>query len=385
MDRRTFLRHGLALLAAGAVSGPRFALAAGMRTAPERRFVFVILRGALDGLAAVAPIGDPAYAALRGKHDEAELRPLDDFFALHPKLEFVHGVWQARELTIVHAVATGYRDRSHFDAQQVLESGGERAFELRTGWLNRALQLDGVRAMALSTAVPLTLRGDVPVDSWAPSTLTDPDPDLLERIGRMYQEDPQLGPALVRARALHNGAGMADRETVAPQQYFLELAKAAGAFLTAPAGPRIAVMELSGWDTHTQQVARLAKQLELLDRGLAGLRDALGEAWRQTVVLVATEFGRTVRFNGSHGTDHGTATVAFVLGGAVSGGRVLTDWPGLGDSQLWQGRDLRPTIDLRAVQKGILRDHLGLTNAALDREIFPGSSRIPAVTVLSRS
>jgi uncharacterized protein (DUF1501 family) len=154
--------------------------------------------------------------------------------------------------------------------------------------------------------------------------------------------------------------------------------------LRASAGPRIAAMELGGWDTHIRQVPRLADVLRQLDAGLAALRVGLGDAWRQTAVLAITEFGRTARMNGTEGTDHGTASVAFLLGGAVAGGRVLADWPGLGSGRLLEDRDLAPTRDIRSVAKGVLRHHLGLGDAAL-AGVFPDSAAAEPIGGLIRS
>lgn len=385
MDRRDFLRAGTGLLGTAALGGTRLALAAGVAGAPEQRFVLVILRGALDGLAAVPAPGDPRYAQLRGEDAKAgQLLRLDSQFSLHPALTHLKSLYDARRLNVIHAVATAYRERSHFDAQQVLESGGPEPFDVSTGWLNRSLAVDGRGGIALSATVPLVLRGDVTVDSWAPSALPDPSIDLLDRISLMYAADAQLSAALKRAREFNAGVGR-DAESLVggrARQQFPDTATNAGKFLADANGPRIAVMETTGWDTHSGQASRLAHQLGQLDAGIKALQASLGPAWDKTVVLIATEFGRTVRYNGTRGTDHGTGSVAFVLGGAVKGGSVKGDWPGLADEQLWEGRDLRPTVDLRAVQKGILRDHLGLDASALSTKVFPSSSQVAPLSCI---
>jgi uncharacterized protein (DUF1501 family) len=165
---------------------------------------------------------------------------------------------------------------------------------------------------------------------------------------------------------------------------FPSLARAAGKLLASPNGPRIAAMEIGGWDTHAGQNSRVRLPLQRLDEGMGALREALGPAWNTTAVLVMTEFGRTVRVNGTGGTDHGTATVAFVMGGAVKGGRVIADWPGLGSGKLFEDRDLMPTLDLRAVTKALVMEHLGVPAGALDG-VFPGSGRVVPVSGLLRA
>jgi uncharacterized protein (DUF1501 family) len=380
--RRGFL---LGLAATVALGGARLALA----DAPgEARLVVVLLRGALDGLAAVPAYGDPAFAALRGPlalpepGEEGGALDLGGRFGLHPRLRVLHAMYAADEALVLHAVAGPHRSRSHFEAQDALESGA--AAPLSSGWLNRALaglpaagaRGGGGAGLAVGVGVPLLLRGPAEVRSYAPRGAAQPEPDLLARLLALHGEDPLLGRVVaegLRDRGF-NAATLAGGETAggANRNAFPALAAAAGRLLAAPGGPRVAALDLGGWDTHAAQAARLNGPLGQLDDGLGLLREALGEHWRRTAVLVITEFGRTVRVNGTLGTDHGTGGVAFVAGGAVAGGRVRTTWPGLAEGQLFQGRDLMPTTDLRAVAKGLLRDHLRLPPAAL-AQAFPGS------------
>jgi len=357
----------------------------------DARFVFVILRGGLDGLYAVPAIGDPDFAAARGPLAQYEQAPLglSGPFALHPNLAQMHAMYGRGELAVLHAVGLPYRDRSHFDAQQVLESGGVRPYEIGTGWLARALAPTSTKSIALSTAVPLVLRGPGVVDTWAPSALPDPGADLVARLTQMYANDAALATALERARALHLGAGMpadmagADMtgDAAKNRRYgnFGVLAQRAAEFLAQSGGPQVAVLEIGGWDSHANEAnpnGALANGLRQLDGGLAALRDGLvpSGTWNRTVVLVATEFGREVAVNGTLGTDHGTGGAAFVLGGAVEGGRVIADWPGLAKRDRYEGRDLRITTDLRAVMKSVLADHLHVATSALDAAVFPGSA-----------
>jgi uncharacterized protein (DUF1501 family) len=360
--------------------------------ASERRLVLVFLRGGMDGLSAVPAYGDPDFIAKRG--DLAIAPPgaaggalkLDDFFGLSPYLPEMHKLYEARELAVLHAVASPYRERSHFDGQNLLENGTAKPFGRDAGWLSVALaEAAGASGVALGPSIPLLLRGPASVTSWSPSALPAPDPDLLERLAQLYGNDPLLAKPLAAARQANGmmegtegarGMGGAGAQAVIP------LAKAAGAFLAKPDGPRVATIDFGGWDSHANQIGEyspLTRNLRLLDRTVTTLKSALGPVWKHTVVLIVTEFGRTVAINGSRGTDHGTAGAAFVAGGAVRGGRVITDWPGLSDRALHEGRDLRPTLDLRALLKAALAAQLGLAQAPLDSKIFPESRAVRAL------
>jgi uncharacterized protein (DUF1501 family) len=384
IDRRTILRGMLATGLGAAL--PRLAFAS---ADTDSRFVLVILRGALDGLAAVPAYGDGNYASQRGELAlQAGATKLDGLFALHPSLENLHARYVAKELVVVHALATPYRERSHFDGQDLLENGTTRPGIARDGWLNRAVPLLPVAsgrepsslALALAQNVPLVLRGQAQVTSWAPSRLPQADSDTLQRIADLYAPDPYFAGKLQAALAADAmaGEGMTGGGKRDPLSALNGMASAAGKFLAAADGPRIAVLEAGGWDTHANQGAErgaLATRLELLDGAIEALRTGTGEAWRHTAVLVVTEFGRTVAVNGTRGTDHGTATCAFLVGGAVAGGRIVADWPGLSTRALYQGRDLQPTTDARAVFKGVLSAHLGVAERDLDQRVFPSSEQ----------
>lgn len=398
MHRRQFLTHALA--AGGGLALAGLPLRVGFAAAEtDRRLVLVVLRGAMDGLGAVAPYADPAYAGIRahlalaapGEPDG--LLDLDGFYGLHPALSPLQDWWRQEQLLVAHAIATPYRERSHFDAQDLLESGGDHPAGQDTGWLNRAMaQLGGGGTglgLALGQGVPLVLRGSVPVASWAPSRLPEPTNDFLARVMGLYQADAVLGPALESSLGIADMAAQASRmEPDQPRQKDrVLLAQTAGRMLADPAGPRIAVMDIQGWDTHVGQGAakgRLANVLGELADVLVNLRQGLGTTWDRTIIAVVTEFGRTARPNGTNGTDHGTGGVAFLAGGAVQGGRVLADWPGLREDRLYQNRDLAPTTDMRALLKGVLTDHLGLTPATLDRHVFPDGTRVRPLPDLVR-
>ena len=385
-------RRLLLSLGALALSLPNLALAA---AATERRFVFVVLRGGLDGIDAVVPYADPDYRRLRGEIALAEpgqeggVLDLDGRFGLHPALAPLERLWRAKQLGIVHAVATPYRQRSHFDGQDLLENGTADPRAKGGGWLNRAIALlgrpkaaDRRLGLAVGQTVPLTLRGEVPVASWAPAVLPDASSDFLAKVAALYRDDRVLGPAFTQGVGAHAMSAQAIGERsmggtpARGPAVFRIAAEAAGKLLASPLGPRIAVLELNGFDTHAQQRGRIVQPLAAFADGMVALKDALGPVWADTVVLAASEFGRTAGVNGTLGTDHGTAGVAFVLGGRLNGGRVLGSWPGLAASQLYEARDLAPTTDLRAVAKALLKDHLGLPADALSKVVFPESRTV---------
>jgi uncharacterized protein (DUF1501 family) len=362
----------------------------------EQRFVVVLLRGALDGLAAVQPYGDKALRDLRADlalpepGQDKGLLDLGGFHGLHPALSGLHGLYKANELAIVHAVASSTRSRSHFDAQDYLEYGAER--RMNSGWLNRATALLPTRpggsetALSVGTSVALLLRGPAPVGAWLPQSFGRPDPGLYRALAALHTADPITGPAL--AQGLHE-RGFTEavlNGTEAPNDKFSfpALCTAAGKLLAAPDGPRIAALEVGGWDTHVAQKARLPGVLGALDKGISGLKEGLGPAWSRTAVLVMTEFGRTVRTNGTNGTDHGTGSVAFLAGGAIAGGRVLGTWPGLAPANLFQNRDLTPTTDLRSLAKGLLSGHFKLPASRL-ADVFPDSAAAPPLIGLLRA
>jgi uncharacterized protein (DUF1501 family) len=399
-------RRDLLGLVAGGAAGA-FTLAglpgAVFAAAPtDQRFIVILLRGALDGLAAVPPVGDPRY---RDKRGAIALKPpgeaggaiaLNGTFALHPALAPLMPYYSNGELLIVQAAGNGYKTRSHFDGQDLMESGLSAKARQSDGWLNRALaQLNkgqGRLGLAVGGAVPLILRGPVAVASWEPAGKRTASPDFLATVAQIYRQDALLGPALeagLKAESFSSTV-LGDDAMGAHAGYgpngFKPLAEAAGKLLAAADGPRIAALDMGGWDTHVNQGAengRLAQNLAGFADGLDALAKSLGPAWRSTVVVAVTEFGRTVAVNGNNGTDHGTASVLFVLGGAAKGGRFFGDWPGL--DRLEEDRDLRVATDSRSVMKGILRDHLGLDTAGLDRAVFPDTAGLRPAEGLIRA
>jgi uncharacterized protein (DUF1501 family) len=378
-DRRGFL-GAAALLTASPVL---FAQAAS-----ERRFIFVIQRGAADGLNTVIPYAEPAYASQRGALaiDAASSLKLDGTFALHPSLSKLHELHAAGHASFFHAVASRYRDRSHFDGQNVLETGARAPYQLKDGWMNRLLGMlprSGKNAIAFSPAVPMALRGAAPVTTYAPSALPHATEDLMMRVEQLYASDAQLHAlwsSALEARGMAAGMGGGTN-----RQDPAAVGRMAAGFLARADGPRIAMIEASGWDTHSGQSARLANQLKGLDGLIAGLHEGLGAAWAQTVILVATEFGRTVAANGTGGTDHGTASAAMLVGGAVHGGRVVADWPGLAHADLHEGRDLKPTLELEMLIASACAEAFQIDAERTARTLFPDSSRGKSLQGLLRA
>jgi uncharacterized protein (DUF1501 family) len=405
-SRRALLLGGGALFAAAQL--PRAA------RAEERdpRFVAIVLRGALDGLATVAPVGDPDWQRLRaedalgGSGNQATLR-LDGMFALHPAMANFHRLYRSGQALIVHAVATPYRDRSHFDGQDVLQTGATQPGALDTGWLNRVasslvrergIDPNAKRSLAIGPVAPLIIRGPAPVLSWEAQRLPPVSDETTMRLLDLYRHtdtafarviEDRIGiNAIARSGGIDAGptAGkpaMQQNDAARVRAYFADAAGAAAKFLARADGPRIAALAFDGWDTHVNEgpvTGRLADLLGALDDAYGALATNMGDgAWRQTIVVAVTEFGRTARINGSGGTDHGTATVALLAGGALKGGRVVADWPGLKDADLYQDRDLKPTTDLRAVLKGLLGDHLSVPAHVLASDIFPDSAAIKPI------
>ncbi len=389
-DRRAFARTmclgGLATFVL-----PEVAFA---RLPGRRRLVFVLLRGGLDGLAAVVPVGDPAYAELRGPmgFDRSELTLLADGFGLAPGLAALAELWGAGELTAIQGVAIPYRTRSHFEGQAILETGLDRPVGASDGWLNRLLQvMDGERAgMAIAAGLPRSLEGEFPVTTWSPTELGVVEDAYLDRLHHLYLRDPDLHGRFEAALHMREIADGVDGDGEAmegpgrrrgPRGAVAPIMRATARFLREETGPNVAAVEFGGWDTHARQGTGggpLDRRLAELAEGILALRAEMGAAWADTTVVVLTEFGRTARPNGSGGTDHGTAGAGFVIGPRVAGSRIVADWPGLSQKELYQGRDLRPTLDTRSVLKGVAAGVFDLTVSQAER-IFPGSRGAPGL------
>ena len=386
---RRALAAGLAL--------PFLARVAEAATPKDKKFVVIICRGGMDGLSVTPPVGDPEYAGLRRALalGDGTLK-LDGQFALNPALTTVHALALAGQARIAPAVASPDRARSHFEAQDVLETGAAGVYATTSGWLNRTVSvLSGagkIEALSVGATAPLILRGPAPAASWSPGRGVDTTARLPALLQDLYRDDPLLGPALARGLQTEDmarttgatGATGMMRPAGGTQgrQVAREMGEALAGFLKVPGGPQLAAVSVDGFDTHANQPGVLAGRLGALDALIEGLHTGLGNEWANTVVLAVTEFGRTARVNGTGGTDHGTASTALLLGGAIKSGGIVGDWPTLRQPALFENRDLAPTLDLRALSKGLLAEHMGVDRRALDTLIFPDSAPIRAVSGL---
>ena len=370
---------GVGLAFAGRVAAQTSGLA--------NKLVVVIARGAMDGLSVTVPYADPNYVLLRGglaiaAPGEANgALALSEGFGLHPALAGLHALYGQGQMRFAPAVALPVRIRSHFDAQDVLENGGEGLRQQSDGWLNRAIVAAGgtsLKGLSIGAQTPLILRGDAPVSSWAPGGLVHDGDRIASLLQDLYVEDPILGQNLARGLATEElvgqGQNMDGEDGRLRRNDVQGLGRAVARLMSGAEGADIVAVSLDGWDTHAGQRAQLQTRLTGLDQLVTGLKDGLGETWSRTVVVVATEFGRTARANGTQGTDHGTGSSLLLAGGAIKRGGPIGDWPTLADNRLFENRDLAPTMDIRSVFKGVLRDHMGVDRAALDARVFPGSA-----------
>lgn len=378
MNRRHLLAAastGIGLAFAGRVAAQTSGLA--------NKLVIVIARGAMDGLSVTVPYADPNYVPLRGglaiaaPGEASGALALSEGFGLHPALAGLHVLYDQGQMRFAPAVALPVRIRSHFDAQDVLENGGEGLRQQSDGWLNRAIVAAGgtsLKGLSIGAQTPLILRGEAPVSSWAPGGLVRDGDRIASLLQDLYVEDPVLGQNLARGLATEQLVGMDGGDQRLRRNDVQGLGQAVAKLMTGPGGADIVAVSLDGWDTHAGQRAQLQTRLTGLDQLVTGLKNGLGETWSRTAVIVATEFGRTARANGTQGTDHGTGASLLLAGGAVKRGGPIGDWPTLADNRLFENRDLAPTLDIRSVFKGVLRDHMGLDRAALDARVFPGSA-----------
>ncbi len=377
-------------------------------SASKKKMIFVICRGGMDGLSVAPPIGDSEYRGLRAGLALDDALPLDGAFALHPQLTATHALAKAGEARIAPAVATPDRARSHFEAQDVLETGAAGVYSTSSGWLNRAVETLSahrkVDAISIGPTAPLVLRGKVQTASWSPGKGVDAEARLPGLLQDLYRNDPLLGPALARGLATETmakdataglmgastpmaggpnaGKGGGGQGGQPNRDAARTLGESLAGFMREPNGPTVAAISLDGFDSHAGQANLLTQRLAYLDAVLDGIHTGLGPEWKNTVVVVATEFGRTARENGTGGTDHGTGSTALLLGGALKPGGIVGDWPTLKQPALYENRDVAPTLDMRGLFKGVLGEHMGVDRAALDNIIFPNSGAVKLVTGL---
>jgi uncharacterized protein (DUF1501 family) len=365
----------------------------------DHRLVVIILRGAMDGLDVLRPLGERGFAAYRPTLAATESLDLDGFFGLHLGLSGLHPLWQSGELAFVHATSTPYRDkRSHFDGQDLLEAGTSPdlpSAHLRDGWLNRMLQsvpgLQSETAFAVGRQEMRIMRGPAPVMDWSPDTAVNLSPqaqllleqvyhdaplfmaaaseammlsglDLGDEMGGLAMSRDEMGSMMMAETPTLRGARLGEADRVA--DYAAERLRGA---------TRIAAFSLTGWDTHKGQGKGFGRALARLERSILRLKSGLGpEVWGKTTVLAMTEFGRTVAENGTGGTDHGTAGAMLVAGGAIRGGKIYGQWPGLEEADLFERRDLMPTSDVRAWAAHAMRGLYGFDRGLLQDKVFPG-------------
>lgn len=374
--RRSFLSRA-GIIGCSAAASPLLTPVSFAAAPWDARLVVIVLRGGLDGLDAVQPYGDPNWSGLRHRlagGPENGASDLDGFFALHPAMAPLMPLWQAGELAFHHAVSTPYRDkRSHFDGQDLLEAGAQTLADgVRDGWLNRMLQsMDGVQtdtAYAIGRSDMLLLRGAASVANWSPDADLNLSPQARKLMAMVMEDDPELHAALSEAELLSLETGQDGRSK---SKGHVQIAEFAAKRLRKDA--RIAAFSLNGWDTHQNQHRLLTPALGRLSDVLLTLKaDLTGPVWNKTAVVAMTEFGRTARENGTGGTDHGTGGLAILAGGAVRGGTVHGHWPGLAQADLYQGRDLMPVRDVRAIPAWIMRGLFGLDRNTLETKVFPG-------------
>lgn len=344
----------------------------------QTRLVVVLLRGAMDGLHLLPPRDDPDYLRARGELAVRDALTLDGGFGLHPKMAFAHGLYRDKQLLPLVAVAPPYQRRSHFDAQDCLENGTAAPGGARDGWIGRCIQsMTTSEGVAIAQVMPLAMRGSERAGIWSPPLPRDLPDALMQQLQPLYAADARLAPVFADAMAVA-ATEMGDAQGNKGRGAFRlpDAMAAAAKRMRGPDAARIAFVEDSGWDTHRGQQLALDRKFAELDAGLRAMHDGLTDEWSRTVVVVVTEFGRTVATNGSGGTDHGVGGVSLLAGGAVRGGRVGGDWPGLTAGALLEGRDLRPTTDLRALFKGLLAGHLAVPESALETRIFPDSRAV---------
>lgn len=375
MKRRHFLAQGMG---GAALSLAGWSPAVAQNTANAPRLLVVMLRGGLDGLAALAPVGDARYASLRPNIVPQPMLALNADWALHPALPTWHALWQQGQMAAVHSAGlAAYSGRSHFEAQDMMQSGVGKPYTSASGWLGRAMQRAGVPGgVALSIPMPLLLRGHESSTTQFPNWMPRPGMPLIEGLATMWRDDPMLAPYAAALREEHRPrpeAGMA-RTPYAQARSLGELARQAAQAMRQPDGPRIGLIDFThGFDTHASQgnaQGALADQLRQLDQVLAAYREGAGPMWAHSLVITLTEFGRTAAENGNTGTDHGVGSCILMAGGLLTAAQVFADWRGLAPQDLFEGRDLPATIDLHAVHARVLQRVLGLTPAQIQADVL---------------
>jgi uncharacterized protein (DUF1501 family) len=400
MNRRKFLQYSSLLATASIVSvGSSGWVAKSWAQTPNRKkLIVVFLRGAVDGLSVVVPYREADYYSVRpglaipkpGETDGAI--DLDGKFGLNPVLADLMPLWKDRSLAFVHACGSPNSTRSHFEAQYDWETGTPGEKSTPDGWMNRVLAAlpkgTPTQAVNVGTTTPKILEGSMPVASLAPGrnpTQGAPidRPELNAAFDRLYSGKDALSLAYQEGDAAREilmnelQAEMQQADAGAPQpDNFVRDARRMAQLMVSDASTQLGFMALGGWDTHVNQNGRLTRGLTSVGQGLAALAQALGDAYKDTAIVVLSEFGRTVAENGNGGTDHGYGNALWVMGGGVRGGQVLGKWPGLAESQRHEGRDLAITTDFRDAMSLVLTQHLNLPESGF-ASVFPGFNANP--------
>lgn len=376
------------------------------QTPNSNRLIVIFLRGGVDGLSVVVPYRETAYYEARPRiaipqpNQPGGVLDLDGRFGLHPALSDLMPLWHQKQLAFVHACGSPDSTRSHFDAQDYMESGTPGIKSTRDGWMNRLLAIlaghNPVQAVNVGATTPRILSGKVPIATLASgraanTPLALDKPEITHAFDRLYNRNDPLSSAYKEAKearkALMNDLDtemkMANNGAPLPTGFARDAQQLARIMVRDPR-VELAFMSLGGWDTHVNQGAsqgQLARNLQQLGKGLTALQQGLGSAFANTTILVLSEFGRTVKENGNNGTDHGHGNVMWVLGGATRGGHVYGKWSGLSPDQLHDGRDLQITTDFRDVVAGVLERQMNLNDTKL-HQIFPGFTRSQKIAVV---
>ena len=373
ISRRDFLKGSATTLFLAGFNLPSLAL-----SSKKKNLVVIMLRGGMDGLCAVPVIGDKNFEKKRKKILIENTIKLNSDFALHPRLIGFNKCWNDNTGSIVHATSIPYTQRSHFEGQNLMESGGRVAYQEKTGWVGRAMKLAKLQGdgLALSLPMPLLLRGVPKNNNYFPTNGKLPQNDTLDLLRSVYAEssEDELIEMMDFIKKRKNEQ-MISGSFRRGKRENKNLARQAATYLRKSDGPRVAVFEVNGFDTHAAQGGVDGSHTECLvemDEIINNLKDNLQEAYKDTIILTVTEFGRTIKQNGGNGTEHGYGTAIFMAGGLLKKSQVHTDWPGLKKKELYQGRDLNATIDARSVYASAMSTVFDLDFKRIQKDVFFG-------------
>ena len=371
MKRREFIKFSASLTLAGVTSWANSA-----QPAQAKRLLVIMLRGGMDGLAAIPPFADPDIGSLRTELLPSNLLPGNQFFGIHPALPTFAECMDTGQATAIHATGFRYTGRSHFEGQDIMQSGVLKPYASASGWLGRAMRAAQSKGgVAISIPMPLILRGDAVSETQYPSWMQAPPKATYELVTQLWSQVPELKPYALRLLD-SDKIRLASDGTPEPNQQrrtAFSLAKEAAQKMQLPGGPVVGVLDLNGFDTHAGQGAAEglnATKLKQIDDAIRGYREGIGAKWAQSLVITVTEFGRTASINGTLGSDHGWGSCILAAGGLVKTRGIVSQWPGLKKSQLFEGRDLKVTVDAMAVYADALQSVFGLPPELIQKEVF---------------